>query len=130
MFRQAAAIRLKVKRRKDITSAEFLSGFTKDSRLPPCVTLILYYGEDWDGARDFILDFTDIPQELRDKVNDYHIHICEVRKFQNTNIFQSVYHNITQYCIYTLPSSHSYINCILLFYKFLNYSGFRITLPD
>lgn len=55
------------------------------------MTLILYYGEEWDGARDLhsILDFTDIPQELRDKVNDYHIHICEVRKFQNTDVFQT-----------------------------------------
>lgn len=89
--RQAAIIRRKVRRRKDITSAEFLSGFKKDSRLHPCVTLILYYGEEWDGARDLhsILDFTDIPQELRDKVNDYHIQICEVRKFQNTDVFQT-----------------------------------------
>lgn len=89
--RQAAAIRRRVKRRKDITSAEFLSGFTRDSRLQPCVTLILYYGEEWDGARNLhsILDFTDIPRELRDKVNDYHIHICEVRKFQDTYVFQT-----------------------------------------
>lgn len=43
--RQAAVIGNLVKRRKDITSAEFLSGFTKDSRLHPCVTLVLYYGD-------------------------------------------------------------------------------------
>lgn len=89
--RQAASIRRRVKRRKNITSAEFLSGFTRDSRLQPCVTLILYYGEEWDGARNLhsILDFTDIPRELRDKVNDYHIHICEVRKFEDTDVFQT-----------------------------------------
>lgn len=87
--RQAAAIRRSVKKRKGITKAEFLSGFTKDSRLRPCVTLVLYYGEDWDGARDLygIMDFTDIPQELRNKVNNYKVYICEVRKFKDTGVF-------------------------------------------
>lgn len=89
--RQAAVVGRQVKRRKDITSAEFLSGFTKDSRLHPCVTLVLYYGEDWDGATNLhsILDFTDIPRDLQDKVNDYRIHVCEVRKFDKTDVFQT-----------------------------------------
>lgn len=89
--RQAAVIGNQVKRRKDITAAEFLSGFTKDSRLYPCVTLVLYYGEDWDGATNLhsILDFTDIPEELREKVNDYRIYVCEVRKFDKTEVFQT-----------------------------------------
>lgn len=89
--RQAAVIGNRVKRRTDITSAEFLSGFTKDSRLYPCVTLVLYYGEDWDGATNLhsILDFTGIPEELREKVNDYRIYVCEVRKFDKTEVFQT-----------------------------------------
>ena len=89
--RQAAIIRRQVKKRKDITSAEFLSGFTKESRLNPCVTLVLYYGDDWDGATDMysILDFTNIPPELKEKVNNYRICVCEVRKFENTNVFQT-----------------------------------------
>lgn len=89
--RQAALIRRRVRKRRDITGAEFLSGFTKENRLNPCVTLILYYGEEWDGARDLhgILDFTDIPPELRDKVNNYSIYVCEVRKFENTEVFQT-----------------------------------------
>lgn len=89
--RQAMLIRRRVKKCKDVTSAEFLSGFTKMDRLRPCITLILYYGEDWDGARDLygILDFTDIPQELREKVNNYCIYVCEVRKLENTDVFQT-----------------------------------------
>lgn len=89
--RQAVVIGNRVKRRKDITSAEFLSGFTKDSRLHPCVTLVLYYGENWDGATNLhsILDFTDIPEELQEKVNDYRIYVCEVRKFDKTEVFQT-----------------------------------------
>ncbi len=89
--RQAAVIGGQVKQRKDITPAEFLSGFTKNSRLYPCVTLVLYYGKDWDGATNLhsILDFTDIPEELREKVNDYRIYVCEVRKFDKTDVFQT-----------------------------------------
>lgn len=89
--RQAVQIRKKVKQRKNISSAEFLSGFAKDSRLSPCLTLVIYYGNDWDGATELydILDFTDIPQELKDKVNNYKVHICEVRNFNDTDVFRT-----------------------------------------
>ena len=36
-----------------------------------------------------ILDFTDIPQELRGYINNYQIHLLEVRKFPNTDVFYS-----------------------------------------
>ncbi len=89
--RQAAIIRRRVKKQKDITTAEFLSGFRKDSRLHPCITLVLYYGNNWDGARDLydILDFTNIPEELKEKVNNYRIYVCEVRRFENTDVFRT-----------------------------------------
>ena len=66
----------------DITEEEFLSGFRKDSRLWPCITFALYFGENWDGSRDLhgILDMRDIPEELRAYVNNYPIHVIEVRK--------------------------------------------------
>jgi hypothetical protein len=37
---------------KDIAGAEFLSGFQKEDRLKPVITLTLYFGsEDWDAPR-------------------------------------------------------------------------------
>ena len=89
--KQAAQIGKKIRDRKDVTKAEFLSGFAQDSRLSPCVTVVLYYGEDWDGATALhdILDFTDIPPELKNEVNDYKIHVCEVRKFGDTDVFKT-----------------------------------------
>ncbi len=90
--KQAAQIRRKVRKRKKVTNAEFLSGFAKDSRLHPCVTIVLYYGEDcWDGATALreIMDLEGIPPELRAEVNDYKIHLCEVRKFENTEVFKT-----------------------------------------
>lgn len=89
--RQAAFIRRQVQKLSGITEEEFLSGFLKDSRLWPCVTFVLYFGEHWDGSRDLhgILDMTDIPKELQTYVNNYPIHVIEVRKLENTDVFQT-----------------------------------------
>ena len=64
--RQAEIIRRQVQKFPDITEEEFLSGFRKDSRLWPCITFVLYFGEEWDGSRDLhgILDMRDIPDKL------------------------------------------------------------------
>ena len=68
--RQAAGIGKEVRRLAGISSAEFLSGFRKDSRLYPCITLVLYFGEEWDGSRDLhgIINFKDIPEKLGELV--------------------------------------------------------------
>ena len=95
--RQAAQIGREIRRAdrdkngRKITRAEFLSGFAKDSRLSPCVTIVLYYGENWDGATSLreLLALEDIPPELADEVNDYRIHLCEVRKFKDTEVFRT-----------------------------------------
>ena len=88
---QAEQIKKKVKKQKGIAGAEFVSGFKKNSRLHPCITLVVYFGDNWDGSRDLhgILDFTDIPEELRKYVNNYQMHLLEVKKLENTDIFQT-----------------------------------------
>jgi len=88
---QAMKIRRRVRKQKGISTAEFLSGFTRQERLKPCITLVLYYGEDWDGAKSLhsLLDFMDIPREFYGLVNEYNMHICEVRKFEDTDVFQT-----------------------------------------
>lgn len=91
--RQAVQIRRDVRRnRKGLSSGEYLYGFGKDSRLFPTVTFVLYYGEkEWDGPRDIhgLLDFTDIPKRLREKISNYQIHVIEVRKLSDTAIFKT-----------------------------------------
>ena len=89
--RQAAVIRKRVQKRKWIARAEFLSGFTKESRLMPCITLVLYYGKDWDGSTDLygVLDMQGIPEEMKSYINNYSIHLIEVRKLQDTDVFQT-----------------------------------------
>ena len=95
--RQAAQIGREIRRAdrdkngRKIARAEFLSGFTKDSRLSPCVTIVLYYGEKWDGATSLreLLALESIPPELREAVNDYKVYLCEVRKFKDTEVFKT-----------------------------------------
>lgn len=89
--RQASLIRKQVRKIKKIKSGEFLSGFTRESRLHPCVTYVLYYGDNWDGAKELhdILDFTNIPEPLKKLVNNYKIHLIEVKKLQDTSVFHT-----------------------------------------
>ena len=91
--KQAVQIRKEVRRnRKGLSHGEYLYGFQKSNRLFPTITFVLYYGEkEWDGARDLygILDFTDIPDRLREKISNYQIHVIEVRKLERTDVFKT-----------------------------------------
>ena len=91
--RQAQEIQRKVRESgENLTTGEYLYRFKKDSKLHPSITFILYYGkDDWDGARDLhgILDFTDIPESLRKLVQNFQIHLIEVRKLEDTSMFQT-----------------------------------------
>ena len=54
------------------------------------MTFILYSGARlWDGPRSLhgILDFTDIPQRLREMVPDYRINLIEIRKWKDTSVW-------------------------------------------
>ncbi len=89
--RQTVNRRREVKAMKGLSPEEWLSGFRKQDRLKPCVTLVLFFGEHWDGAKSLheLLDFTDIPKELRRMVNDYQVHILEVQKLEDTSVFHT-----------------------------------------
>lgn len=91
--RQAAEIRRQVRRDGNgLSDGEYLYGFRKDSRLFPTITFVLYYGEaEWDGAKDLygLLDFSEIPKGLKEKISNYRIHVVEVRKLKDTDIFQT-----------------------------------------
>ncbi len=77
---------------KGLSRGEFLYRFRRESRLHPTITLILYYGEDeWDGATQLhdILDFSDIPEEMRNLVQNYQIHVIDIRKLKDTSVFHT-----------------------------------------
>jgi len=99
--RQAAVEKSKVRRWKklrigaeterNLTRQELLSGFLKESKLHPCVTIVLYFGDSWDGATTLhgLLDFTSIPENVRRYVNDYNVHLVNVKMLRHTERFQT-----------------------------------------
>ncbi|MBD5522332.1 MAG: transposase [Lachnospiraceae bacterium] len=91
--KQAEIIRKKVrKKRKGLSAGEYMYGFRKDSRLKPVVTFILYSGaEEWDGPKTLhdMLDFTDIPDELKKITSDYRMNLINIRKLKDTSIFKT-----------------------------------------
>lgn len=94
--RQLKGIRRRLRKRgKDgqhLTAAEYLCGFQKDTRLYPVVTFVLYYGKDeWNAAADLhgMLDFTDIPDGIQKLVQNYHIHVVDVPRMRNTEVFKT-----------------------------------------
>lgn len=67
-------------KKKELTQDEFLSKMKKTDRFLPVITLVVYYGEEaWDGAID-IYGMLNIPQKLKLFVNNYKMHLIEVRK--------------------------------------------------
>lgn len=91
--RQAAKIRKEVREHSEgLSKGEYLYGFKKDTRLNPVVTFILYSGEEaWMGPTCLhdILDFTDVPEELRKLIPNYKIHVISVKDIKDTSIFQT-----------------------------------------
>ena len=89
--KQAYLIGQEVKNKKGLSSAEFLSRFRKEDRLHPCITLVLYWGDKWDGPIDLqdILNFENIPAELKRYVNPYPLHLIDINTFENTDVFQT-----------------------------------------
>ena len=77
---------------KDLRGAAFLSGFSKEDKLVPTITIVVYFGkEPWDGPRSIkeMMDLETYPPEFRDMVVDYPIHILEVRKYPRLEDFHT-----------------------------------------
>lgn len=68
---------------------EFLSKMKKTDKFIPVITVVVYYGEKtWDGAES-LHEMLDIPEEMRQFVNDYKMLLVEAREndlqFHNIN---------------------------------------------
>ena len=91
--KQAAKIRKTVREEeKHLSAGEYLYGFKKDNRLKPVITFILYSGtEEWNGSRSLheMIDFTGIPEYLKEMTPDYKINVIEIRKLENTECFKT-----------------------------------------
>ena len=75
-----------------LTSGEYLYGFKKDSKLNPIITFVLYAGtEKWDGPNSLhdMIDFTGLPESLKEMIFDYKLHIINIHEFENTDVFRT-----------------------------------------
>ncbi len=82
----------KHQQKKDLRGAEFLSGFSKEDKLIPIITIVVYFGkESWDAPLSIkeMMELGSYPSEFRNLIEDYHIHLLEVRKYENLEKFHT-----------------------------------------
>lgn len=79
---QLTSIRKKHRQVQDLKGAEKISGFSRNDRLTPVITAVIYYGKQpWDGPKDLfgMLRMSAIPKEALKYINNYKITIFEAR---------------------------------------------------
>ena len=77
---------------KGLSSGEYMYGFRKDSKLNPIITFVLYAGNKvWDGPNCLhdMLDFSEIPKDLKNMTADYKINVIDIRQLKNVEVFQT-----------------------------------------
>ena len=79
------------------TTAEFLSGFGKDDKLIPVITITVYWGDStWDAPRK-LSDMFDIKDErLHSFVNDYKLNMIIPSEIHDVNKFVSDFQLVIQ----------------------------------
>ncbi|MBQ6807146.1 MAG: Rpn family recombination-promoting nuclease/putative transposase [Lachnospiraceae bacterium] len=89
-------IRKQHEQKRDLQGSEYLSGFCKEDKVIPVITIVLYFGEEkWDGATDLyeLMDLQNYPPEVQKQlkkfVNNYHINLIDIRHMENPNIFRT-----------------------------------------
>ena len=73
-----------------LRGAEYLSGFGKEDRLTPVVTLTLYWGPDeWNAPRSLHEMFPELPQEILRFVPDYQINLIAPAEIEDYEKFHT-----------------------------------------
>lgn len=69
-------------------SAEFLSGFTKNDKLKPLITLTIYFGSDeWDAPRSLKEMFNTTDETILRFVEDYRVHLIIPKEIKDFSRF-------------------------------------------
>ena len=90
--KQWRGIRREHKRKKDLSGAEYLSGFGREDHLVPVLSVVLYFGEqEWDGPLCLkeMMDLSTLPEEVREKIADYPVHLIDVRRYSHAERFRT-----------------------------------------
>ena len=96
----AEQVRLRNKQRRYQSSEEFLSGFGRNDRLYPVITLVFYYDtKGWDGAKS-LYDMMGLREDdekqslLRPYIPDYHINLVDAGNIRSTECFHTDLHEV------------------------------------
>ncbi len=86
------------KKGEKLEGSQFLSGITREDRLTPVVTTVLYAGPDWDGAKS-LYEMMETGEdgsmeELRKFLPDYKLNLIDVNKIEDTHVFKSCLQHI------------------------------------
>lgn len=79
-------------KQEKLSSGEYMYSFKKDSKLRPIVTIVLYYGkQEYNGATDLhgIIDFTDVPEHLKNMVNNYKVNLIDIRRCESFDMLHT-----------------------------------------
>lgn len=71
------------------SKSEYLSGFYKNDRIYPVITLVIHFGADkWDGPMS-LYDMMDLKNpKLRSFVQDYHIHLIDPARMTDDDLLK------------------------------------------
>ncbi|MBS6196057.1 MAG: hypothetical protein KH828_10815 [Clostridiales bacterium] len=78
-----------------LTRKEFLSGITKEDRIIPVITLVVYYGEDeWDGKIDLygmmgLDEPNSIPEKIQKVLPNYKINLLHAGNIKGLENFKT-----------------------------------------
>lgn len=97
--KQVSDIAKEHRKKKDITdSGEFLSGFTKEDKLKPIITLTIYFGaETWDAPRSLKEMFEEIDESIMKFVEDYKVHLIVPNEIQDFDKFATDFGKVMKY---------------------------------
>lgn len=86
------------------SSDEYLSGFWKDDRLYPVVTVVVYYGSgQWDGPLSLKEMYVDCDERLLKYAADYHVNLIAPDRLSDEEIdeFQTNFREVMKYMKYS-----------------------------
>lgn len=107
----AASHRKSGSKDKKPSGDEFLSGFWKNDKLLPVVTIVVYFGaEEWDGPLSLREMYADCSEEILRYTMDYHVNLIAPSGLSDSEIdkFQSNMREIMRYIKYSRDKKELY----------------------
>lgn len=89
--KQVRAVRRRNGKLRKVSAGEYLERYRKGDKIQPCVSLVIFWGNDWDGPVTLqeMLDMDAVPEYLKGYVNDYTMHLVNVREVEDTSVFRT-----------------------------------------